>query len=101
MNLRNNLFGGGPRSSRGEQQPAGYGRAPAPSPQDTAMGGYDDPRNGYGGRPEKSPMTSPRQAVPMRQAAGGRGQMSPRQAQLNIAKIDDKTKANQYIFGNL
>ncbi|KAF7863944.1 hypothetical protein EAF04_006909 [Stromatinia cepivora] len=102
MNLRNNLFGQGPRASRGEQQPAGYDRAPAlPPREDTAMGGYDDPRNGYGGRPEKSPMTSPRQAMPMRQAVGGRGPISPRRAQLNIAKIDDKTKANQYIFGNL
>lgn len=102
MNLRNNLFGQGPRASRGEQQPAGYGRAPAPPPrEDTAMAGYDDPRGGYGGRPEKSPLTSPRQAFPTRQAAGGRGPMSPRKAQLSIAKIDDKTKANQYIFGNL
>lgn len=62
------------------------------------MGGYD---GGYGGRPEKSPLTSPRQAMPMRQPAGGRGPMSPRRAQLNIAKVEDKTKANQYIFSNL
>ncbi|KAK6612542.1 Vesicular-fusion protein sec18 [Botrytis cinerea] len=98
MNLRNNLFGSGPRTTR-EQPPAGYGRAPAPSREDTAMGGYDG--NGYAGRAEKSPMTSPRQAMPMRQPVGGRGPMSPRRAQLNIAKVEDKTKANQYIFGNL
>lgn len=99
MNLRNNLFGSGPRSSR-DQPPAGYGRAPAPPPrEDTAMGGYDG--NGYAGRQEKSPMTSPRQAMPMRQPVGGRGPMSPRRAQLSIAKVEDKTKANQYIFGNL
>ncbi|RAL59937.1 hypothetical protein DID88_000563 [Monilinia fructigena] len=101
MNLRNNLFAKGQEHQEGnnsqqvmaELQHLLHGRY--------CYGGYDDPRGGYGGRPEKSPLTSPRQAFPTRQAVGGRGPMSLRKAQLSIAKVDDKTKANQYIFGNL
>ncbi|CAD6442219.1 b9934382-b7ff-4149-967a-0f18a6251a6b [Sclerotinia trifoliorum] len=91
MNLRNNLFGQGSRASRGEQQPAGYGRAPAPPPrEDTAMSGYDETKYNPAGRGRELPIKSSKS-----------GPISHRRAQLNIAKIEDKTKANLYIFGNL
>ncbi|TVY32970.1 Vesicular-fusion protein [Lachnellula occidentalis] len=104
MNIRQNLFGQGPKPGR--EQQGGYGRPPAPPPRDdTPMAGYEDPRGGsrdprgsYG-----APMPSQRQAMPQRQAVGRPGApASPaRRVQLRIAKVDDKTLANQYIFGNL
>lgn len=103
MNLRENLFGQGPKAGRAQ---AGYGRPPQPPPRDdTPMaGGYDD-RGGYAG-PRGSygaPAPPPRQAQPMpSRTAVGRGMASPgRRVQLRIAKVEDKTAANQYIFGNL
>ena len=103
MNIRQNLFGQGPKAGR---EQGGYGRPPAPPPRDdTPMAGYEDPRGGYGD-PRGSygaPMPSPRQAMPQRPAVGRmQAPASPaRRVQLRIAKIDDKTLANQYIFGNL
>ncbi|TVY19727.1 Vesicular-fusion protein sec18 [Lachnellula arida] len=107
MNIRQNLFGQGPKAGR--EQQGGYGRPPAPPPRDdTPMAGYEDPRGGsrdprgsYG-----APMPSQRQAMPsmpQRPAVGRMGApASPaRRVQLRIAKVDDKTLANQYIFGNL
>ncbi|KAI9046611.1 hypothetical protein LZ554_009354 [Drepanopeziza brunnea f. sp. 'monogermtubi'] len=84
MNLRENLFGQGSRSNRAQAPPM--------------AGGYDD-RGGYGDpRGYASPPRQPQQ-MPSRAAAG---MASPgRQAQLRIAKVEDKTAANQYIFGNL
>jgi len=101
MNIRQNLFGQGPK--------AGYGRAPAPPPRDDAQmgGGYDDPRGSYGSQAQPprgsygSSAPPPRQAVPQRTAVG-RGPASPaRRLELSIAKVEDKTLANQYIFGNM
>ena len=105
MNIRQNLFGQGPRSGR--EAPGGYSRAPPPPPRgDVPM--MDGNDNSYGAPPQQpmrgsygSPMQSPRQAIPSRPAVG-RSPMSPtRRLQLRIAKVDDKTLANQYIFGNL
>ncbi|RDL41279.1 p-loop containing nucleoside triphosphate hydrolase [Venustampulla echinocandica] len=101
MNIRQNLFGQGPRAGR-EQAQGGYARPPAPpSRDDTPMSmgapeGYGDPRGSYG--------QQPRQAMPQRPQVGRTQQppMSPaRRIQLRIAKVEDKTLANQYIFGNL
>lgn len=100
MNIRQNLFGQGPKAGR-DQQP-GYSRPPAPPPRDdTPMGGYsdgprgsyNDPRGNYG-----APVSA--RAVPSRSAVG---RAPPaRQIRLEIAKIEwDKNLANQYIFGNL
>lgn len=104
MNIRQNLFGQGPKPGR--EQQGGYGRPPAPPPRDdTPMAGYEDPRGGtrdprgsYG-----APVPSQRQAMPQRPGVGRMGApASPaRRVQLRIAKVDDKTLANQYIFGNL
>ena len=103
MNIRQNLFGQGPKAGR---EQAGYGRPPQPArPDDTQMaggyddrGGYGDPRGGYG-----APAPPPRQSQPMpSRPPVGRGMASPaRKVQLRIAKVEDKTLANQYIFGNL
>ncbi|CAG8960642.1 hypothetical protein HYFRA_00013520 [Hymenoscyphus fraxineus] len=110
MDIRQNLFGQGPKAGRAPS--AGYGRAPAPPPRDdTPMAGYqEDPRmqnRGYGGG-GGAPMPSPgRQQMPQRPAVGRpppqqQPQMSPaRRVQLRIAKVEDKTLANQFIFGNL
>ncbi|PVH80287.1 AAA-domain-containing protein [Cadophora sp. DSE1049] len=103
MNIRQNLFGQGPKAGR---EQAGYGRPPQPPPRDDTQmaggyddrGGYGDPRGGYG-----SPAPPPRQSHPMpSRPPVGRGMASPaRKVQLRIAKVEDKTLANQYIFGNL
>ena len=104
MNIRQNLFGQGPRAGRDQQ--GGYGRPPqAPPRDDTAMGGYqDNPRSQYGsggynapssaGMPTRTPVGRP----PSQQQAG---MGSSRRDQMRLAKVDNKTLANQYIFGNL
>jgi vesicle-fusing ATPase len=106
MNIRQNLFGQGPKAGR-EQQP-GYGRPPQPPPRDdTPMGGYQEPPRGqyggggYGNAPPSGGVPS-RTAVgrpPSQQQAENAG--SGRRVQMRIAKVEDKTLANQYIFGNL
>ncbi|KAH7346759.1 vesicular-fusion protein-like protein sec18 [Rhexocercosporidium sp. MPI-PUGE-AT-0058] len=100
MNIRQNLFGQGPKAGR---EQAGYGRPPQPPPRDDTQtaGGYDD-RGGYGD-PRGGPAPPPRQSQPMpSRPPVGRGMASPaRKVQLRIAKVEDKTLANQYIFGNL
>jgi vesicle-fusing ATPase len=64
---------------------------------DAGRGGYADSRGSYG-----APATSPRQAMPSMPAVGRQAPTSPaRRIQLRIAKVEDKTLANQYIFGNL
>ena len=95
MNLRENLFGSGPRG--GARRDDQYGSPQPPrSSQGSGPGGYA-PSQGY----PSSPQPPPRQSVPQRRPVeGGRSPgMPPRQ--LRIAKVEDKTLANQYIFGNL
>jgi vesicle-fusing ATPase len=103
MNVRQNLFGQGPKAGR--EQQGGYGRPPQPPARDdTPMGGYqENPRGsgGYSNAPPSGGMPS-RTAVgrpPTQQQAGNAG--SGRRVQMRIAKVEDKTLANQYIFGNL
>lgn len=95
-NFRQNLFGPG----RTQQ---GYGQAPATPPRDNQAGGgyggdprrgYGDPRDGYGAPPQP-----PRSQMPVRPPVG-RNQPAHR-VQLRIAKVEDKTLANLYIFGNM
>jgi vesicle-fusing ATPase len=104
MDIRKNLFGQGPKAGRPQ---AGYDRPPPPPRDDTPMmGGYEDFRGDYTGPPRGSygaPQPSPRQVMPSRPTVGRQQQpMSPaKKVQLRIAKVEDKTLANQYIFGNL
>ncbi|CZS96434.1 probable NsfA protein [Rhynchosporium graminicola] len=103
MNIRQNLFGQGSKPGR---EQAGYGRPPQPPGRDDTQmaggyddrGGYGDPRGGYG-----APAPPSRQPQPMpSRPPVGRDMASPvRKVQLRIAKVEDKTLANQYIFGNL
>jgi vesicle-fusing ATPase len=98
MNIRQNLFGQGPKAGRDQGGPAGYGRPPQLPPRDdTPMGGYQEgPRGQYGGGGYNAP--------PGGRPAVGRPpaqQHSARRIQMRIAKVEDKTLANQYIFGNL
>jgi vesicle-fusing ATPase len=92
MNIRQNLFGQSPRPS---------GRPSSGQRDDTPMsGGYDDPRaggypGGYGGGGGGPPM-------PSRPAVGRQQPSQPgRRISMRIAKVEDKTLANQYIFGNM
>jgi vesicle-fusing ATPase len=103
MNIRQNLFGQGPKAGRAA---GGYDRPPAPPPRDDQpMGGYDD-RGGYGD-PSRSNAAyggqpgPTRQSQPMRSSVGRQPSSPARKIQLRIAKVEDKTLANQYIFGNL
>jgi vesicle-fusing ATPase len=105
MDLRNNLFGQGSKAGRAQ---AGYDRPPPPPPREDTpmMGGYDNFGGDYAGPPRGSygvPQPRPRQAMPSRPAVGRSQQpMSPAgQVQLKIAKIEDKTLSDQYVFGNL
>jgi len=110
MNIRQNLFGQGPKAGR--EQSGGYSRPPAPPPRDDpSPAGYGDPRGG-GNYPVPVPRErdgDPRSARPAvgRTAAPSYGQQpssgrSQQQLQLRIAKIEgNSTLANQYIFQNL
>jgi vesicle-fusing ATPase len=64
------------------------------------MGGYDGSRGDRGSY--GAPAPSPRQAMTSPPAVGSAQPASPtRRVQLSIAKFEDKTLANQYVFGNL
>ncbi|KAG0645302.1 Vesicular-fusion sec18 [Hyphodiscus hymeniophilus] len=109
MNIRQNLFGQGPRSGRESQPgPGGYSRAPQPPPRDdTPMRGYDEQQGGYSDSRGSygAPAPPPRGSMPSRPAVGRNQPASPaRRIQLRIAKVSDyadKTLESQYIFGNL
>jgi vesicle-fusing ATPase len=106
MNIRQNLFGQGQKAGRDQGGPAGYGRSPQLPPRDdTPMGGYqEDPRGQYGGGGYNAPPGGrPPQGMPQRPAVGRppAQQRSARRIQMRIAKVEDKTLANQFIFGNL
>jgi vesicle-fusing ATPase len=99
MNIRQNLFGQGPKAGR---EQSGYGRPPPTPPsyarEDTPMmSGYD-----AGGRPSVGRTSV--NGAPRPHLSSSRyptGPTSPsRMLRLNIAKVEDKTLANQYIFSN-
>lgn len=99
MNIRQNLFGQGPKAGR---EQSGYGRPPPTPPsyarEDTPMmAGYD-----AGGRPPVGRTSV--NGAPRPHLSSSRYPASPtspsRKLQLNIAKVEDKTLANQYIFSN-
>lgn len=96
MDLRNNLFGKGPRGGLPGRPTQGGpgGGPPAPSP------GYDNSRN-YGA---PSPAMRGQQ-----RASGGYGNAPPpssyapptRAVRLRLAKVEDKTLQQKYIFSNM
>lgn len=99
MNIRQNLFGQSPRP--GARPPSGQS---GQQRDDTPMGGYDDPRGGgyqdrnaYGAPPPQGKSLMPSRPAVGRQAPP----TSARRIQMRIAKVEDKTLANQYIFGNM
>ncbi|TAQ90114.1 hypothetical protein B7494_g1576 [Chlorociboria aeruginascens] len=101
MNIRQNLFGAGPKAGR---EQAGYGRPPAPPPRDdTSMGGYDEPQGRYQDPRAQDPRANYGPPMPSRPAVGRSMPPPPsaKKIQLRIAKVEDKTLANQYIFGNM
>ncbi|KAK0626361.1 putative NsfA protein [Immersiella caudata] len=108
MDLRNNLFGKGPRGggglpSRPTQRPGGdggmnqggydnYGQPSPGRPQGGAGGGYGGGSGAYGGEPRYQ------QPAPSYQQTPPRGRQPVR---LRLAKIEDKTLQSQYIFTNI
>lgn len=95
--IRDNLFGKGPR--------AGVGRPPAPSgysqpPQQAPPRGYDEPpqQQGYG---NSRPPPPPAKGAPPRASVGRAMPVAGMSRRLNLAPVEDKNLANQYIFGNM
>lgn len=65
-------------------------------------GGYDDPRDAYSIRGGDRGAYGSGPAMPTRPAVGRSPQAQPgRRFQMRIAKVEDKTLANHYIFGNM
>ncbi|KAI1633862.1 P-loop containing nucleoside triphosphate hydrolase protein [Biscogniauxia mediterranea] len=100
MDLRNNLFGKGPRGglpARGGEQ-GGYNQVPQrPSRDYGGPADYHDSRAGYGGAP--SPGYGGNSMPPPQRT--GRPTAAPgRQVQLRPAKLE-KALGEQYIFSNL
>jgi hypothetical protein len=92
---RDNLFGRSPRPGPGRDRPAPpvYG-----GPNDTPMGGYDDPRGSYGSG-SRGPTAYG--AMPQRTAVGRSVAPPSVMRQLRPAKVDNKNLADQYIYGNM
>jgi vesicle-fusing ATPase len=93
MDIRQNLFGSGPRPG---------GRPSAGQRGDTPMGGYDDPRSGQpNGSPYGSPMPA-RSSVPARPAVGRpTPNMTGKRVPLRIAKPEDKSLTDYLIYTNM
>ncbi|KAI0008421.1 AAA-domain-containing protein [Xylariaceae sp. FL0662B] len=102
MDLRNNLFGRGPRAGLGGRQPSandqGYSQVSqrpsrdyAGPPEYDPRGAYGAPSPGYGG----NNMPPPQQRMPRPVA------VPSRPIQLRVAKLEKGDLAQQYIFGNL
>ncbi|CAD6503355.1 BgTH12-03021 [Blumeria graminis f. sp. triticale] len=99
-NIRQNLFGQG---AKGGKEPAGYGRPPprpqreeTPSQNSVSEVGAGSNINSRGNYEDSS-----QNVMPQRPAAGRTPASPLRGTQLRIAKVEDKTLQNQYIFGNL
>ena len=86
-NIRDNLFGSGPRGGGGRAS-----QQPPPQPQ---RPGYGPPPTAPGYNPQP-----PRQAAPPQRVPVGQGQRMPPK-QLQIAKVDDRNLSNRLIFANV
>lgn len=96
---RDNLFGRPPNAGR-ERQPGAPQRG---SPNDTQMGGYEDPRGNYGGGGQRGPPPPgypPQQnrGMPQRTAVGRNAGIS---RQLQLGKVEDKNTQDRYVYGNM
>ncbi|KAI1136637.1 AAA-domain-containing protein [Hypoxylon sp. FL0543] len=102
MDMRNNLFGRGPRGGlpgRPGQDQGGYSQVPqnrpplrdyAGPPEYDPRGAYGAPSPGYGGNNMAPQQRNPRASAP-----------PGRPVQLRVAKLEKGDLAQQYIFGNL
>jgi vesicle-fusing ATPase len=99
--MAGNLFGRGPKPGR-EQNPYGQpALPPRDMPQDSRMGGYDDPRGSYGSG-ARGPPSYGGGGVPQRTSVGRQAPPAGGVArQLRPAKVEDKNLADQYIYGNM
>ncbi|KAI1084860.1 AAA-domain-containing protein [Whalleya microplaca] len=100
MDLRNNLFGRGPRAGLGGRQPPGgdqgYSQVSQRPSRDYSGPPEYDPRGAYGA---PSPGYG---APPPQQQRAPRASAAPsRPVQLRVAKLEKGDLAQQYIFGNL
>lgn len=102
MDMRNNLFGRGPRGGlpgRQVQDQGGYSQVPQnrPPPRDYTGPAEYDPRGAYGA---PSPGYGGNNMVP--QQRNSRPSAPPgRSVQLRLSKLDKGDLSQQYIFGNL
>ncbi|KAK3344335.1 P-loop containing nucleoside triphosphate hydrolase protein [Lasiosphaeria hispida] len=121
MDLRNNLFGRGPRGGmpdRPAQRPPGgnpQGYEASRGPAGAPPGGYNNYGTGSPGRPgpgagaggygggAPSPGAGYGGSYGAEPKAPGYGQPAPlaRQVALRLAKVEDKNLQTQYIFGNI
>jgi vesicle-fusing ATPase len=125
MNIRESLFGQGPKPGRqqpgsGRPQPSqlredtpmmgryddgqrgqtSWNASPRPREDTPMMGRYDDGQRGSVGQASLNGSARPRMSS-ARYATSPSGPASPsRKLQLRIAKVEDKTLASQYIFSN-
>ena len=108
MDLRNNLFGKGPRGGMAGRPSSGGG--PGGGPGGGGPGGYDQPQRAYGGAPAApSGYQGGGQPQYSGGGGGGRGYGAPppssggggRGIRLRMAKVEDKTLQQVYIFSNV
>ncbi|TLS25036.1 hypothetical protein PpBr36_06997 [Pyricularia pennisetigena] len=111
MDMRNNLFGQGPRGGSGlpgrqVQRPSGGG-APPPGRYDSPQGGYGGSQ-GYGQQQAGGNYGPPATQQPRQPSGYGNpppadnyGAPSGRRVRLRLAKVEDKTLQMNYIFTNI
>lgn len=93
MDIRQNLFGQGPRPG---------GRPSSGQRGDTPMGGYDDPRRGQPDRSAHGSSMQGRSQMPTRPAVGRAPPAMPaKQFQLRVVKPDDKSLTDYLIYTNM
>ncbi|KAL7624597.1 transport between ER and Golgi ATPase protein [Parahypoxylon ruwenzoriense] len=102
MDMRNNLFGRGPRAARqAPDQSGGYSQVPQsrpPPPRDYGGPPEYDPRGAYGA---PSPGYGSNAMSPPQQRSSRPNAPPNRQVQLRLSKLDKGNLAQQYIFGNI
>lgn len=100
------MFGKGPRAGVGRPPPGGGYSQPQAAPVRGSQGGpggesmpwgYDEqPQQGYGRAPPP-----PAKGVPARTPVGRSAPGAGMSRRLNLAPVEDKNLANQYIFTNM
>lgn len=109
MDMRNNLFGQGPRGGAGGglpgrqvQRPGGppSGGAPPPSRYDSPQGGYGQ-QGGSGNYGAPAPPPRQPSSYGNQPPADSYSAPSGRRVRLRLAKVEDKTLQMNYIFTNI